>query len=1030
MQAKGIIKVLLIILAVIALYQLSFTYIASNFEKKADQFAAQKVGIASFDGLDLQTKDSLNTLKKQFKREYMDSIGPKKAPLFYGFLGLTYNKCMENQINLGLDLKGGMSVVLEIDVADVLKSLSNNPKDPQLLKAIEDANLLQQQGGENFVASFQKAYEKNNPSGKLASLFMSQTFEDRFNYNSTNDEVVAELNKEVDAAVTNTFKVLQTRIDRFGVVQPNISLEEATNRIVLELPGVEDPARVRRIITETAELGFWDTWENREVIDYMVQANDALKDVLRATKQTDSTNMSAANAGTDNGDGGLLGQLAAEDSTQKNEGSAVKDSTQAEEAAVAEEGDDFNPLFELMSLNIYSGENGQRMAGEGPTVGFALGKDIDRLNSYFQMERVKSVLPQDLRLLWSAKPVNEESGVYALYAIKARPDQTSAPLAGEVITNASQDFQQGTPSVTLSMNGAGTDKWKRMTEEASNKDPKASIAIVLDNRVFSAPRVNEPIPSGTSVISGSMSIEEAQDLANILKAGKLDAKTSIIEESVVGPTLGAESIRKGMMALLIAFVLVILFMLFYYNKAGFIADLALLANVFFIFGAVADRHATLTLPGLAGLVLTIGMAVDANVIIFERIKEELSKGKSLRMAIADGFNKSYSAIIDANVTTLFTAFILLFFGEGPIKGFGTILFIGIISSVITAVLLGRILIEDVFFKGDGSIKFSTGLTDKLFNNFNFKFVDKAKVFFAISNIVMVIALAAILFRGFDFGVDFKGGRNFVVNFDQAVSAPDIQKEVAKQVKDVPVVKSFGGTANRVQITTSYLVEDKDEKADSIVTYLVYTAVKGNYTKTPTFDEFKSNNLERTVKVGSSIADDIKSSAWKVSLLAALGIFIYILFRFRKWQYGAAALVATLHDTIITLGLFAIFKGLFPFSLEVDQAIVAAILTLIGYSINDTVIVFDRIREFFAEHPTTSKKVNVDNAINSTLSRTIMTSFTTLITVIIIFLFGGDAVKGFSFALLFGIVIGTYSSIFVAAPVALWLMGKSDDPSNH
>ena len=701
--------------------------------------------------------------------------------------------------------------------------------------------------------------------------------------------------------------------------------------------------------------------------------------------------------------------------------------TGAKDTAQAEKVDsNSNPLYEVLGLNLAEVQGGQAPQ-QGPVVGFARASDIEKVNNFLAIPEVKANFPRDLRLLWSGKPMSAENNIYALYAIKASQNADEAPLTGSSIVDARQNYDQyGKPAVTLRMDGTGSERWARMTYEAANAPLRnRCIAIVLDNKVFSAPTVSNEITGGSSEISGLDGIEEAQDLANILKAGKLDAKTKIIEESVVGASLGKEAIRKGIMSFVIALIIVICIVLLYYNTAGLVADISLIINLFFIFCAIISFGTALTLPGLAGVVLTIGMAIDASIIIFERIREELAKGKNIKAAISEGFAKSYNAIIDANVVNFYTALILLYFGQGPIKGFGTILAIGIVSSMITGVLLSRILFEDVFTSGNRKVQFDTPISKGLFKGFNFDFVGKANIFVGISIFFIIVGTGSALFRGFDLGVDFQGGRKYVINFDQNIDISEVAKLIDPKLDDAPVVKTYGNTADRVQITTAHLVKQDNPTADSTVLHLIYDGLKSKYPSNMTFEMFKNKHVERTQKIGATIAADIKNSAFLTSIIAVLGIFMYIVIRFRKWQFGAGVVVALIHDVAFTLGIFSLFKGILPFSLEVDQTIVAAVLTLIGYSMNDTVVVFDRIRENLKEHPGGDLKALFNEGMNSTLSRTIMTSLYTFITVLIIFFFGGDSVRGFSFAMILGIIVGTYSSIFIASPIAYWfLKGKN------
>lgn len=1026
------IKVFLILLALVCIFPIFYTVISRNYEKKAESYAMSKIKGYNENSATIEVKDSVNYLKSQLKRAYLDSLSGKDIS---GGMGITLGKAMERQLSLGLDLKGGMSVVMAIEQDDVLKQLSNNSKDPQFLKALANANEMQKVKADPYLDLFKKEFERINPNSKLASLFMNQKFDGKINFGMSNDQVINVLRAEVDASVGNTFNVVKTRIDQFGVVQPNVNLEKTTGRIILELPGVDDPKRVESILQTTAELGFWRTYENRIIGNILFnKVNEVLRDIktmekkkttLTVAANTPDSNQVVPTPVVDNNS-----SISALTGTKTDTGktAALKDTTKADKVDST-----FNPLFDVLSPNITEMEGGQKgqMWGSGCLVGYARQANLSKVDELLAYDQVKALLPQDCKLLWSAKSISDKDKIYGLYAIRDKGNLHTAPLSGDAIIDATPSFDQnGNPVVSLKMDGTGAEKWRMMTAEAANHkgdldDPKEQIAIVLDNKVFSAPVVNGEIAGGESQItmgSAKDGIQESQDLANVLKAGKLDAKTKIIEESVVGPTLGKEASTRGLFSFLIALVVVCIVMVVYYNTAGIVADIALVINLFFIICAIIGFGTALTLPGLAGIILTIGMAVDASIIIFERVREELAKGKNLATAIQDGFTKSYSAIIDANVTNFYTALILYLFGKGPIKGFGTILMIGIGSSFITGVILSRIIFEDFFVARNKDVKFDTGFSKGLFKNFHFDFIGKSKMFIIASIVVIGIGAISALTRGFDLGVDFQGGRKFVVKFDKEVSLTDVSKDMANSLTGTPIVKTFGTTGDRIQVTTSYLVEQDNPSADSVVLSKVYAAAKKHYKNAPDFETFKSSKfIESKSKIGATIAEDIKTSSFLTSVIAIIGIFIYIVIRFRKWQFGAGVVVALIHDVAFTLGIFSLFKGILPFSLEVDQTIIAAVLTLIGYSMNDTVVVFDRIRENLREGKHANLKDLFDHAMNSTLSRTIMTSFYTFTTMVIIFIFGGESVRGFSFAMILGIIVGTYSSIFIAAPVAYHLL---------
>lgn len=1022
MQAKGIIKVFLTLLAVVCILPIFYTITSRNYEKKSYAFADSKLhGFNENDkSLPQAVVDSMKDLKVKYRRAFLDSLSGKDVGL-----GITLGKAMERQLGLGLDLKGGMSVVMAIDQDDVLHQLSNNSTDPQFNKALKDAKLKQQEDARPYLTLFKEAFEKIDPKVKLAGFFMNQKFQGKINYGMTNDQVIEVLKGDVDAAVENTFNVVRTRIDQFGVIQPNVNLEKSTGRILLELPGVEDPKRVEGILQTTAELGFWYTYNNRDISPALFnKGNDIIRNLITLEKSKAKANGTVV---PDEAPKNSLSEMGAATPDTGKKGPDSLAALALKDTAKSKVDSTFNPLFEVLQPNLSSD---QKQFASGPVIGYARLKDIEKVNTYLGYDQVRALFNQNVRFLWSAQSITSTDKIYALYAIKDKGNLKTAPLGGDAVIEAVAGFDQGTPIVSLTMDGTGADKWKRMTHEAADhkgdeNDPKECIAIVLDNKVFSAPVVNGEIAGGHSQITMGDSkdaVQESQDLANVLKAGKLDAKTSIIEESVVGPTLGAEAIRKGMLSFVIALILVMIVMICYYNTSGMVADIALMVNIFFIFCAIVGFGTVLTLPGLAGIILTIGMAVDTSIIIFERIREELAKGKSMVNAISDGFTKSYSAIIDANVTNFYTAFILYYFGKGPIKGFGTILMIGIGSSILTGVVLSRIIFEDFFINKNRSVKFDTGFSKGLFKNFTFDFVGKSKIFIGVSIAFIVLGTGSAFIRGFDLGVDFKGGRKYVIKFDQPVNTTNIAKSLDPLLSDVPVVKTYGNNGDRVQITTAHLSNVNSNEANEEVLKIIYDGVKGYYKNAPTAEKFNSPNyIESSNKIGATVAEDIKSSSFYTSIMAVIGIFIYIAIRFRKWQFGAGVVVSLIHDVAFTLGVFSIFKGILPFSLEVDQTIVAAVLTLIGYSMNDTVVVFDRIRENLREHKTGNLHDLFNHAMNSTLSRTIMTSFYTFTTMLIIFIFGGETVRGFSFAMLIGILVGTYSSIFIAAPVAFHLL---------
>ena len=1017
MQAKGLIKVLIFSLLAVCFYQLFYFALAKKVEGNA--LAAAKAKVATLDTTKVKA-DSIGTLVLQEKARYLDSLGNK--PVYnFGLYKVGYPDLLRYQINLGLDLQGGMSMVLQVSVKDMLKNMSNDNKDPKFLAALEEADKASLKSADDYITLFAKAYQKQTGNtNSMNTVFATRENSDVIKFGDNDEKVLKEIRKQADGAVEKTYEIIRSRIDGLGVSSPNISKQAGTNRILIELPGIDNPERARAIVQSQAKLEFWETWENKDASPFLSEANKLLAAHLGladdTTKKADTTAAAAAidtakketTASTDTAKSALdLLKSAPTDTAKANAASAgVKKDDEKKFPLV---GGSNSVMFPALQQ---SEKGGQYTYAEGCVVAKCYKTNRAKADYYLNMEVVKSALPKDMKLLWSNKA--DDNGMYELYAIKTRANDDKAPLTGDVISDANSDLgQRGEYEVTMKMNEEGAQTWKNLTRA----NIKKFVAIVIDDQVLTAPRVNEEIPGGNSQITGRFSAQEAKDLASIIKAGKLPAPANIVEEEVVGGTLSGESARQGVMSLVIGFFAVVVFMIFYYSSAGIIANIALLLNLIFIAGALSSFQAALTLPGMAGIVLTIGMAVDANVVIFERIREELERGKGLKLAIADGFSRSYSAIIDANVTTLVTGFILLYFGLGPVKGFAVILVIGIISSMITAVLVSRLLMDRAT-ENEGKISFYTSMTKGLFKHINFDFIGQRKITYTISSLIVVVGLASMIFRGFEMGVDFTGGRTYDIVFDKTANTGEIATRLEAQFDHkAPSVKTFGG-AKQVRITTSYLVEKNGKEYDSLVQTKLYAGLKDLYTTPPTQEAFIKNNILKSMKVGASIANDILSTAVMAGGIAIVFIFLYIFVRFRRYQYGAGAVVATLHDAFVILALFSLLKGLLPFSLEIDQHFIAAILTIIGYSINDTVIVFDRIREYFHEYPTKTSKEIANLAINHTLSRTIMTSFTVFLVVFILFVFGGHMIRGFAFALLVGVLVGTYSSIFIAAPVVV------------
>lgn len=990
MQNKGAILTFAILLAAVCLYQLSFTYKARQIEKNAREYAQ---GDAT----------------KEFN--YLDSIS---GEVVYNFLGLkkfTYKEVKELEINLGLDLKGGMNVTLEVAVDDLIRALSNYNNDETFNAALIRAKEMQRGSQEDFVTLFGQAFEELDPNARLASIFLTLELRDKININTTNAEVLNVIRRETDAAIDNAFNIIRTRIDRFGVAQPNIQQLQTKGRILVELPGVKDQNRVRTLLQGTAMLEFWETYENQEVYPYLLQANERLRDMQQTSNGTsESADSEVAETETPENEA-TAEQNTSEESSLLSELEAGTDTTGAELDNLEDFRKEF-PLFAL--LNPSTDQQGQLFPG--PAIGIAQSRDTAKVNEYLNREQIRSIFPRDMKFRWTANSVDEAGNFYRLIALKANTRDGRAPLDGDVITDARQDFDQmgSNPEVSMTMNSEGAKTWQRLTKENIGK----SIAIVLDGYVRSFPTVQNEISGGRSSITGLESIEEAKDLANILKSGKMPAPARIIQEEIVGPSLGQEAINSGMYSFLIAFALVLIYMLFFYSRnAGLSANVALISNMFFIIGILASLGATLTLPGIAGIVLTIGMSVDANVLIYERVQEELRAGKGLKLAISDGYKNAYSAIIDGQVTTLLTGIVLYVFGSGPIKGFATTLIIGIATSLFSAIFITRLIFEWKL-KRNKSIHFATTFTKDWLQHTSIKFLEKRKIAYIVSGSLIILSIGSLVVRGLNYGIDFRGGRTYVVRLDQDVQVSDVQQALAVSFGTAPEVKTFGAD-NQVRITTTYKIEDDSENVDNEVEELLMKGLQdaNMLDKGVTLEEFTSDYQLSSQKVGPTISDDIRKDSVIAIGFALVIIFLYILVRFTNWQYGLGAVAALAHDSLIVLGIFSLLYNVLPFSLEVDQAFIAAILTVLGYSINDTVVVFDRIREYLKLHPKRKREQNVDEAINGTLRRTFSTSLSTFVVLLAIFLFGGDTIRGFTFALLVGIVVGTYSSIFVATPIA-------------
>jgi SecD/SecF fusion protein len=1024
MQNKGAIWLFTILLALACLYQISFSFFTSSFEKKAEAAAQLQVdSVKAVDGELGILEESI--LLDKFKAAYLNRNG--NEPI-YPVFGHTYAESKSKQINLGLDLAGGMSVTLEVSIPDLIVNLSNNAANEQLLAAVAEAKEMRKNSQSDFVTLFGDAWEKLYPGEKMATVFHSRDNKDRFPREATNAEIIEILTEESKVAINNTEKILRTRIDKFGVTQPTIQKQQFTGRILVELPGVKDKERVRKQLKSTANLEFWNTYESGEVLSYIGEANAALSqlyypdlDLDSDTAETSDGNDEAAQVEE------ALDTVSTEESISEEELLGLEGDTSATDDLLLEpevsDEDQLKriPLFSKLSPAIT--ETGQAM--QGPVVGFAQLTDTAAVNKMLKEKVVQDILPRDLRLLWSSEPDQRANNLMRLYAIKVDTRDNRAPLDGSVIVDASQQYDMnGQVQVSMTMNSEGARKWKEITAAAASQTPRRVVAIVLDNYVFSAPVVQSEIPTGQSVISmgqGSRNeqIQEALDLANLLKAGALPAPANIVDESVVGPSLGQQNIDDGLMSFMIALVIVLFYMFFYYRGAGLVSDIALVANLFFLIGALASIQAALTLPGIAGIVLTIGMAVDANVLIFERVREELRNGKGVKAAVKEGYSKAYSAIIDANLTTLLTAIVLVSLGSGPIKGFATTLIIGIFTSLFSAIFITRLIFDSRLSKGK-NVTFWMDWSKNILVNAKVKFISKRKLAYTISGILIILSLVSLMTRGLNFGVDFIGGRTYTVKFENAASIDAVRQTLATTfvtedgVNVPPEVKTFGAS-NQVKVTTKFLVDDESQGADKKVEEAL----------TAGLDQLNDPyEILESRKVDPSISDDFATSSTSAVIFSLLIIFAYIVFRFKKWQYGVGAVSAMFHDVIIVLGIYSIGAGWMPFSLEIDQAFIAAILTVVGYSINDTVIVFDRIREYLQDHRKEKIASVINKALNSTLSRTINTSMTTFVVLLIIFIFGGDSIRGFIFALMLGVLVGTYSSLFVAAPLIVDLTART------
>lgn len=992
MHNKGLIRLFAILFGLVSVYQLSFTFVANNVEEKAKAYAESRVD---------DTRENYLQLRDAEERKYLDSI--KNEEVYnLGIASYTYSEVKDRELNKGLDLKGGINVILQISVKDIIRGLANNSTNPTFNEALALADQKQKQTQDAYIESFFQAFDevnaKNGTNTKLASpdIFANKALSASINFDTPDNQVKNVLRTKVDESVVSAFEVLRKRIDKFGVTQPNIQRLGDTGRILVELPGAKDVERVKSLLQSTAQLEFWETWKVNEITPFLYAANEYLKSTIKPEKATEDKPKAT---GIDS----LLVDI-------------QKDSLEQSAAA--------NPLFDLFNLE-------QAINPQGPVLAVVAIKDTAVFNEYLNKPQVRNLLQGDqkfAKFVWG-KPESPSSETLELYALKSNREGVPT-LSGSVIVDAQQSYDQiGNPAVTMQMDGTGAKIWEQMTGKAYQT--QGFIAIVLDDIVYSAPGVTSgAISGGRSEITGNFTINEAIDLANVLRAGKLPASADIIQSEIVGPSLGQEAIDSGMSSFAIAFAIVLLWMIFYYGYAGAFADIALLFNLLVIFGVMTGLGAVLTLPGIAGIVLTIGMSVDANVIIYERAKEELLAGKKIKEAVSYAFTwkGAMSSIIDANLTTALTALILFLFGTGPIKGFATTLLIGIATSLFSAIFISRLLIEWFLNKGK-QLDFSTPITKNWFTNLHFDFLSKKKAAYVFSGSMMIVAIISLFSFGLNWGVDFVGGRTYQIRFENSVSASEIQALIVDEFGSGEV-KTFG-TPDQIKITTKYKVDEESTEVDNEIQQKLYTVLQPYLPDGLSLDEFstisdtKTVGIMKTFKVTPTIADDIqRDSVWAI-LGSLLVVFLYILFRFVKWQFSLGAVAAVFHDSLVVLGVFSIFHNLLPFNMEIDQAFIAAILTVIGYSLNDTVIVFDRVREFLSE--TSSKKFDtlVNEALNSTLSRTLNTSMTTIVVLLTIFIFGGESIRGFIFAILVGIVVGTYSSLFVATPIMTDTINKSE-----
>ena len=963
MQGNSLIKTFAVLFGIVSIYQLSFTFISSTLENKARKAAIEKI-----------SDDEISFAEKRASEEirFLDSIGDLPV-LMYS----SYNDAKQKELNQGLDLKGGINVILQISIKDLLKGLSENSLNQKFIQSLDDADQLQKQSDQTYLESFFEAFDSNNDPARLTSpeIFGNRTLSSDVSFDTSDDDMKSILRTKVDESIVSAFEVLRKRIDKFGVTQPNIQRLGTSGRILIELPGAKDVDRIQNLLQSTAQLEFWETFKNEGLLDFLVSADQYLASI--------NTEIESKSDESDIDD--LLSEVEQTSDSIQNLSS---------------------PILSLVREYSFQG---------GPIIARFLPRDQEIVDSYLSLPEVRNLLPREYRyakFLWGKQ---DTDGLTSLYAIKSNRDDTP-PLSGGVVVDASQSYDAvGNAAVSMQMNAQGARIWEDLTGVAYAQN--SNIAIVLDDIIYSAPGVTRgAISGGRSEITGDFDLNEAIDLANVLRAGKLPASATIIQSEVVGPSLGQEAIDSGIYSFLIALTFVLIWMIFYYGPSGIFADIALILNIVLIFGILAGLGAVLTLPGIAGIVLTIGISVDANVLIFERVREELRKEKGLKQSINDGFNNALSSILDANITTGLTALVLYIFGTGPIKGFATTLLIGIATSLFTAIFITRLLIDNKVFKS-GNLSFSTKSTKDLFSNLKIKFLGKRRATYVISATLILISISSLLFQGLNQGVDFLGGRSYIVRFDKEVKSSDIESTLNNAFGSAEV-KTFGAS-NQLKITTKYKVDQEGLAVDDEIKNMLFENLNEEYNNQISYSEFTAGEdvgIMSSIKVGPTIADDIKqNSVWAIFGSLVI-VFFYILLRFQKWQFSLGAVSAVFHDVLIVLGIFSLTYKIMPFNMEINQAFIAALLTVIGYSLNDTVVVFDRIREFFQIHKSWDNETTVNTALNSTLSRTLNTSLTTLIVLIAIFIFGGESIRGFMFALIIGVMVGTYSSVFIATPI--------------